>query len=98
MKEEGEKLLKPDSVFGDSISVDLTSEDPDEDIFQRATAKNRFRPISPHLQNCSSDVTFSEVSGPWHPELKAKEELSTGDSGAGTGTGCFTGTDKKYSS
>ena len=91
-EDEGEHL-HPDGPYNGHdplLPVDL-----DEGIFQRATAKNRYRPMK--LHRSSSAVTYSEVDPPYSPEnkLKAEEELSTGDSGAGTGTGRSSGIDTK---
>ena len=88
--EDENEHLNPDSPYDDNrVSVDL-----DEGIFQRATAKNRYRPSKAHR---SSDITYSEVDPPYCPENKpkAEDELSTGDSGAGTGTGRSSGIDTK---
>ena len=82
-------MVSPLSPKSDQESSNLLEEipvDEDEDIFQRATTKNRYRPPS-RAQSSSNDVTFSEVSGPYQPEVKLQEDVSTGDSGAGTGTG-----------
>ena len=91
---ENENLLSGDNESDDDGS--------DDDLFKRAKAKNRYRPPSggesgsnaavhrpSWTRSQSSDVTFTEVSGPNCPEEKLREELSrsTGDSGAGTGTG-----------
>ena len=76
-KEEKEKLLK---------EVDRAPLDVDEDIFQRATTRNCYRPPS-RVNSSSSDVTFSEVSGPHSLKFNQKYSgPSTRDSGAGTGT------------
>ena len=95
-KDEGKHLIKSGNpADDDDIAVDHAIDNPDEGMFQRAAQKNRFLPS--HVQNRSRNVTFSEVSGPHCPELKAKEELSTGDSSADTGTGGSSGIDMKYS-
>jgi hypothetical protein len=85
--EDENERLNPDGPDNDYLPVDL-----DEGIFQRATAKNRYRPMKTR-RHSSSVVTYSEIDPPHSPEYKPKteEELSTGDSGAGTGTGRSSG-------
>ena len=87
--EDENERLHPDGPYNDNVSID-----DDEGIFQRATAKNRYRPTKARH---SSSVTYSEVDPPYCPENKPKseEELSTGDSGAGTGTGRSSGIDTR---
>ena len=90
--EDENERLNPDGPNNDTLPVDL-----DEGIFQRATAKNRYRPMKARRQS-SDVVTYSEIDPPHSPEYKPKteEEFSTGDSGAGTGTGRSSGfTDTK---
>ena len=66
--------------------VDRAPLDVDEDIFQRATTRNCYKPPS-RVNSSSSDVTFSEVSGPHSLKFNQKYSgPSTRDSGAGTGT------------
>ena len=88
--EETEKLLKSnsDDPFGESINY--SSDDPDEEIFQRAARGNRFRTanIETHLPTKPGGVPKTVVSilDPQMPKIEEEEERSsTNKSDSGTG-------------
>lgn len=85
--------LNPDDSYNDNVSVT----DEDEGIFQHAIARNHYQATNVGGRP-SSVVTYSEVDPPTHSTdniPNVEEELSTRDSGAGTGTGWSSGNDTK---
>ena len=87
---ERKQLLKSDDNYLFGESIDYSSDDPDEDIFQRAARGNRFRAanIQTHPPRRSGEVPKTVVSILDPQLLKIEEEESvskqhTSDSGIG---------------
>ena len=85
-----DQLLKSDDNYPFGESIDYSSDDPDEDIFQRATRRNRFRVanIQTHPPRRAGEVPKTVVSilDPQLLETEEEENVSkqhTSDSGIG---------------